>query len=129
MTMYYLNSRLARNPLIALVQASLVFLFAVSFAHAGVVLLQDLTVTSSADSGPGTLREAIDATRTNASIAFDCSKGALNCPATIQLSSQGNAQGFPGPSALAIKGKAITLKGPPSGVTLQTVPGISSAPS
>jgi hypothetical protein len=129
MTMYELTSRLARNPFIALVRASLVFLFAVSFAHAGVVLLQDLTVTSSADSGPGSLRAAIDATRTNASIAFDCSSGALNCPATIQLSSQGNARGFPGPTALAIKGKAITIKGPPGGVTLQTVPDVSSATS
>jgi hypothetical protein len=128
MTMFDLNSRPARNPLIALVQTALVFLFAVSSAHAGVVLLE-LTVTSNADSGPGSLRDAVNAASTNQSIAFDCSTGALNCPATIQLSSQGNAQGFPGPTALAIKGKAITIKGPPGGVTLKTVPGVSSATS
>jgi len=112
-----------------LIRASLASLLGVSVAQADVVL-QDMTVTSSADDGPGSLRSAINAAHTHETIKFDCSPKALNCPATIRLSSQGNAQGFPGPTALAIKGKAITIKAPAQGeVTLQTVAGASSATS
>jgi hypothetical protein len=128
MTMCDLNSRPTCNRLIAVCEASLVFLFAISVAHAE-VMLQEMTVTTSVDSGPGSLRDAVSAAATGQTIGFDCSSAALKCPATIQLSSQGNAQGFPGPTALAIKGKRIVIKGPPGGVTLQAVPGVSSATS
>lgn len=116
-----LNSQrpLRRNLLSALIQASVVSLFAVSAGHAAT-----LTVTSSADAGPGSLRDAIGAAGKDNVIVFDCSPSALNCPATITLSSQGNNQGFPGPTALAIKGRVITIQGPSSGgVTLQATPG------
>lgn len=119
----------SRNALTVLICTSLASLFAASIAQAGVVL-QDLTVTSNADAGPGSLRNAINAAHTHDSIEFDCSPAALNCPVTIQLSSQGNAGGFPGPTALAIKGKALKIAAPANGaVTLQAMPGASSATS
>jgi fibronectin-binding autotransporter adhesin len=107
------------------VQAGLAYLFAASPALAGT-----LTVTSTADSGTGSLRSAVNASSSGDTIVFDCSETGLNCPATITLSSQGNNQGFPGPTALAISGKAITIQGPTtSGVTLHVATGTTSATS
>jgi hypothetical protein len=74
------------------------------------------------------LRDAIGFAVSGDVIDFDCA--ALNCPVTITLSSLGNNQGFPGPTALVITGKSITILGPASGgVTLQASPGITSATS
>ena len=85
-------------------------------------------VTSPADDGPGSLREAITAAATGDTIGFDCT--ALSCPATITLTSQGNNQGFPGPTAFSIQGKSITIAAPnPGDITLQAQPGTTSVTS
>src|SRR4051812_40569612 len=112
-----------RNLLSVLVQASLVSTFALSPAFAST-----LTVTNTADTGACSLRSAVTSAGTGDTVVFDCV--ALSCPATILLFSQGNNQGFPGPTALSIRGKAITIQGPANGgVTLQALPGNSSPTS
>ena len=108
-----------RNTLSLVIRAALVSLCAVVPLQAGAV-----SVTSTADSGPGSLRDAIALASDGGIVTFDCTVDALNCPATITLTSQGNNQGFPGPTALSITGKAVTIQGPSDGsVTLQAAPG------
>lgn len=108
-----------------MVQAGLVSVASMSPAFAAT-----LTVTSIADAGAGSLRAAVTSSVSGDTVVFDCSAAALNCPATITLSSQGNNQGFPGPTALLISGKAITIQGPASnGVTLHAISGNTSATS
>ena len=112
-----------RNLVSVFVNAGLASLFGVSSAYAAT-----LTVTSTADAGPGTLRDAVTTSASGDTIVFDCI--ALSCPTTITLSSQGNNQGFPGPTALSISSKSITVQGPANGgVTLQAAPGASSSTS
>ena len=102
-----------------LVHSSLLSVVTVSPAAAA-------TVTNPADTGPGSLRAAINAAASGDTIGFDCV--ALSCPATITLTSQGNNQGFPGPTALTISGKSITLSAPhPGDVILHAQPGTTSA--
>jgi len=86
---------LYRNTLGILTQAAFAFALAVTSAFAATTL----TVTSTSDGGPGSLRAMVSASLSGDTIVFDCSAAALNCPATITLSSQGNNQGFPGPTA------------------------------
>lgn len=119
-----MNRSLRRNVLSVFVQAALA-----SAITASPALAATLTVTSAADSGAGSLRTAVAAAASGDTIVFDCA--ALGCPTTITLSSQGNNQGFPGPTALAVSGKSITIQGPASGggVTLQAAPGNTSATS
>jgi hypothetical protein len=113
-----------RNRLSVLVQASLASLFALSPA-----LAATLTVTNTNDAGAGSLRAQVAAAVSGDTIVFDCG-GALTCPAVITLSSQGNNQGFPGPTALSISGKSITIAAPVAGdVTLNAAPGTTSATS
>ncbi len=96
---------LRRNSFFVLIAFALASAIAVSPAIAGT-----LTVTSTADAGAGSLRAMVAASVSGDTIVFDCSAGALNCPATITLSGKGNNQGFPGPTALSISGKAITIQ-------------------
>lgn len=114
-----------RNTLSLFIGAALASLCAVVPLQAGAV-----SVSNNADSGPGSLRDAIALANDGDTVTFDCAFDALNCPATILLTSQGNNQGFPGPTALSITGKAITIQGPADGsVTLQAAPGGSSSTS
>jgi len=123
--MFSPSSSLRRKPLAVLVHAALLSAFALSVGHAAT-----FTVTSNADAGAGSLRNAVTASSSGDTIVFDCSPVALNCPAVITLSSQGNNQGFPGPTALAIKGKAITIEGSEDAdLTLLAATGITSATS
>lgn len=116
---------LRRNLLSVLVQAGVAAMLIAPLSHAAT-----RTVTSNADLGAGSLRNALGMSVSGDVIDFDCSAAALNCPATISLSSQGNDHGFPGPTALAIKAADITIQGPAGGgLTLQVTPGASSATS
>ena len=115
---------LRRNSLSSVIQSGLVSLFALSPVYAAPM------VTNTGDDGPGSLRAAIAAANDGDTITFDCNVDALNCPATITLTSQGNNQGFPGPTAFSIQGRALTLQGPADGsVTLHAQPGNSSSSS
>ena len=88
-------------------------------------------MTDDADVGShgfGSLRYAVGNAANGDNIEFDCE--ALACPVTITLSSQGNDQGFPGPTALSIQGKSISIAATnPGDVTLQAAPGNTSATS
>jgi len=113
---------LRRNVLSVLVQSSLLSFYTASPAAAA-------TVTSLADSGPGSLRAAIATAVSGETIGFDCA-AIGGCPATILLTSQGNNQGFPGPTAFSISGKTLTIAAPNAGdITLQAQPGTTSATS
>jgi hypothetical protein len=81
-----------------------------------IVRAATITVTSTADSGAGTLRTAISNAANGDVIAFD---SALN-GATITLTSDGNngTLNFPGPVALVVSGKSITIQGPSQGITI-----------
>jgi len=110
-----------RNVLSVFIQAGFATALGTSSALA-------VTVTSTADSGPGSLRAAVAEAATGDTIDFDCA--ALACPATLTLSSQGNDQGFPGPTALVVSGKAISIAATnPGDITLQAQPGATSATS
>jgi hypothetical protein len=114
---------LRRKPLCALIQAGLPLLLCSSLGYAGTI-----TVTDPGDSGAGTLRDAVNTAVTGDVIDFDCA--ALACPATITLTSKGNNQGYPGPTALVVKGKSITIQAPaPGDITLQAQPGVTSKTS
>ena len=118
-----------RNVLSVLVKASLASAFAASPALAATVWTVDVTDDAAVGShGFGSLRYAVGNAESGDSIEFDCA--ALACPVTITLSTQGNNQGFPGPTALSIQGKAITIAATnPGDVTLQAAPGNTSATS
>jgi hypothetical protein len=116
---------LRRKTSFAVVSSALTSLLAAYSASAAT-----FTVASKADSGVGSLRAAVSSAASGDVIDFDCSASALDCPATINLTTQGNNQAFPGPTALVVLGKNITIHSPASGaVTLAAVPGTTSATS
>ena len=122
--------RFRRNVLSVLVQASLVSTLAVSpVSAAATVWIVNVADDANVGShGEGSLRYAVVNAGDGDSIEFDCA--ALACPATITLSTQGNDQGFPGPTALSIQGKSITIAAlDPGDITLQAAPGSTSATS
>jgi hypothetical protein len=118
-----------RNVLSVLVKATVASAFATSPATAATIWTVDVTDDAAVGShGFGSLRYAVGNAESGDSIEFDCT--ALACPVTITLSTQGNDQGFPGPTALSIRGKSITIAATnPGDVTLQAAPGSTSAAS
>ena len=118
--MRHSSAALRRKSLFAFMQAALASTACV--AHADTVF-----VGNSADSGYGSLRQSIEIAQDGDVVSFDylC---LLGCHYNIYLFSQGNNQGFPGPTALTISGKSITIEAPHLGdVTLHAQPGTTSA--
>jgi hypothetical protein len=117
-----------RNPLSVLVRAGLLSAFAVSPAYAATWLVNTNVDAATGTGNSGSLRYAFNNAANGDTINFDCA--ALSCPAVITLSTQGNNQGFPGPTALALSAKGLTIAADNLGdILLQAAPGVTSATS
>lgn len=113
---------LRRRALSMLIRAALASPFVAATAQGGTI-----TVTNTNDGGAGSLLAAVQAAGSGDTIVFDCGNS-FACPATLDISTSGNNQGFPGPTAFAISGKSITIDGT-GGITLHAHPGSTSATS
>jgi hypothetical protein len=122
------NRLLRRNALSVFVQTGLLSLAGISSAYATTWLVNDAGDASVGSGNSGSLRFAFNNALDGDTINFDCV--ALGCPATITLTSPGNSQGFPGPTALSLTGKTLTIAETTLGdVMLQAAPGATSATS
>jgi len=126
--MAHSSRSLQRNALSVLVHSGLLSLAGISSAYATTWLVNDAGDASVGSGNSGSLRFAFNNAADGDTINFDCVT--LSCPATITLTSPGNSQGFPGPTALSLTAKSLTIAAATLGdITLQASPGSTSATS